>query len=299
MSEHPQSPPGPGRGLGEAGRHEAAVTADQSKTAVREVAGTAAQQSRTVAEEGKAQAQQVVREVRDRVGGEVTSQTQRAAQTLRQWSDDLARMASEADEDSPARQVVHQIADGGRQTADYLEDRGVGGVVEEVQNFARRRPGMFLAGAALAGFAIGRMAKAAKAQSDGSADRDGRHGDRAPVPPSPVSRPAPSPPMPAAAPAPPPPPPPPAPVPPPHSPPPPPAGPMSQPPTQPPAQPPGRPPNEPPPPLGPPAQPPAGPPSGPPAGPPPLRPDGGVYPSGPAVPGSGQPDGPPPYGEVR
>jgi hypothetical protein len=51
-------------------------------------------------------------------------------------------------------------ADGGRRAAGYLDERGLDGAIEELQRFARRRPGVFLAGAALAGFAAGRIAKA-------------------------------------------------------------------------------------------------------------------------------------------
>ncbi|MGK5557924.1 hypothetical protein ACSNOI_40600, partial [Actinomadura kijaniata] len=184
MSEYPHSPPRSGvpgerpadASAGETARREAAATADQAGQAARQVTETAVDQARTVAAEGRDQARQVVQDVRGRVGEEMATQTRRASQVLRQWSDDLADMASGAKPDSPARQVVHQIADGGRQAADYLDDRGVGGAVEELQNFARRRPGLFLAGAALAGFAVGRMAKAARAQATGGS-RTGDAGD--------------------------------------------------------------------------------------------------------------------------
>jgi hypothetical protein len=54
--------------------------------------------------------------------------------------------------------------------ADRVDELGVQGVVEEVTDLARRRPVLFLAGAATAGILVGRMARAGKeAQSaDGS-----------------------------------------------------------------------------------------------------------------------------------
>ena len=58
---------------------------------------------------------------------------------------------------------MHQIADTGRRVADYLDRRGFEGAVGELQDFARRRPGTFLLGAAVAGFLVGRAAKAAQA----------------------------------------------------------------------------------------------------------------------------------------
>ncbi|WP_460528354.1 hypothetical protein [Flindersiella endophytica] len=59
-----------------------------------------------------------------------------------------------------ARDVVQQVADGGRQAADWLDHRGFDGLLTEVRSFARRRPGTFLLGATVAGFMIGRLAKA-------------------------------------------------------------------------------------------------------------------------------------------
>ena len=44
----------------------------------------------------------------------------------------------------------------------FLRD---GGMTEEVQEFARQRPAAFLGGAALAGFAVGRLVRAGRAQS--------------------------------------------------------------------------------------------------------------------------------------
>jgi hypothetical protein len=54
---------------------------------------------------------------------------------------------------------VSRVADGGRQLADYLDRNGPEGVLQEVQDFARRRPGAFLATALAAGFVVGRLGK--------------------------------------------------------------------------------------------------------------------------------------------
>jgi hypothetical protein len=43
--------------------------------------------------------------------------------------------------------------------ADYLDRHGPEGVLREVQDFARRRPGAFLATALAAGFVVGRLGK--------------------------------------------------------------------------------------------------------------------------------------------
>ncbi len=153
---------------GQTAKDEASVTAGQAKQAAGEVAGSVAQQARTVTDEARQQAGTAVRDLRGRVNDEVRGQTERAAGTVRQWADDLAGLAQNAPGDSPVRGLVEQAADGGYRAADYLEKNGVGGVVDNVRGFARRRPGVFLGGAALAGLAVGRLAKAGKAGGSGT-----------------------------------------------------------------------------------------------------------------------------------
>ncbi|GGW16400.1 hypothetical protein GCM10018980_18920 [Streptomyces capoamus] len=148
---------------GQTAKEQASATADQAKQAAGEVSGTATEQARTVVGEAREQAGTVVRDLRGRVTDEVEGQARRAAGTLRQWSDDLAALTQKASGDSPARSLLSQAADGGHRTADYLEENGVGGLVEDLQGFARRRPGVFLGAAALAGFVAGRLAKAGTA----------------------------------------------------------------------------------------------------------------------------------------
>jgi hypothetical protein len=145
---------------GQTTKEEASATAGQAKQAAGEVAGSVAEQARTVAGEARQQAGTVVRDLRGRVTDEVQGQTHRAAGTLRQWAEDLDGLAQNAAVDSPARSLVEQAAGGGYRAADYLDKNGVGGMVQELQGFARRRPGAFLGGAALTGLVVGRLAKA-------------------------------------------------------------------------------------------------------------------------------------------
>lgn len=135
-------------------------TGQQAKAAAGEVAGTAKDQAQAVAGEARLQTRRAVGQLRERVGEQTEQQSRRAAQGIRQWADELASMSETAKPDSPVSGVVQQVADTGRRAADYLEQHGLSGVTEEVQNFARRRPGVFLAGAVAAGFLVGRMAKA-------------------------------------------------------------------------------------------------------------------------------------------
>ncbi|MFI9345195.1 hypothetical protein ACIG0D_28600 [Streptomyces sp. NPDC052773] len=172
-----QSADGRVQAAGQTAKEQASATAGQAREAAGDVAGTALDQARTVAGEARRQAGSAVGDLRGRVTEEVEGQTRRAAGTVRQWADDLAELARNAPDDSSVRSMVSQVADGGHRAADYLDRHGVEGMTEDLKGFARRRPGAFLAGAALAGLAVGRMAKAgSKAQSG-----QGSQQDRTPV----------------------------------------------------------------------------------------------------------------------
>ncbi|MEW1614820.1 MULTISPECIES: hypothetical protein [unclassified Streptomyces] len=133
-----------------------------------DVAGTAREQAAGVADEATARAQDVMGELRSQLEEQARSQTQRLAENVRRLADDLHDMSHNADGDSSAVGAVRQLADRGHQAASRLEDRGPGGLLSDLQDFARRRPGAFLAGAALAGFATARLAKSAKSADGGT-----------------------------------------------------------------------------------------------------------------------------------
>ncbi|SPE99579.1 hypothetical protein [Streptomyces sp. MA5143a] len=161
------------RQTGETARAEASATADRAKQAAGQVGGTAVDQAGAVVGEARQQAGAVVRDLRSRAMNEAEEQTRRAADSVRHWADDLAGLAENAQSDSPASGLAAQAADRGHRAADYLDRAGADGVLTDVQDFARRRPGMFLGGALLAGLAVGRLVKVA-AKADGSAERGQR-----------------------------------------------------------------------------------------------------------------------------
>jgi uncharacterized protein YjbJ (UPF0337 family) len=165
---------------GQTAKEQASATAGQAREAAGEVAGTALDQAKTVAGEARRQAGSAVGDLRGRVTEEVEGQTRRAAGTVHQWADDLAELARNTPDDSPARNLVSKAADGGHRAADYLDRHGVEGMTEDLKGFARRRPGAFLAGAALAGFAVGRMAKAGTKAQSGQSGQGAQQG-RTPV----------------------------------------------------------------------------------------------------------------------
>ncbi|MGV9761763.1 hypothetical protein ACWDUC_39010 [Streptomyces tricolor] len=158
---------------GQAVKTETSATADQARQAAGQVASTAVQQAKEVVDEARQQAGSVVQELRSRAMDEAEGQTRRAAGVLRQWAQDLTELAENAPGDSPARSVATQMADRGHRAADYVDKQGVEGIVGDLQSFARRRPGLFLGGALLAGLAVGRLGKVAgKAAQSGDGGQE-------------------------------------------------------------------------------------------------------------------------------
>jgi hypothetical protein len=152
------------------GQSKPRQVAEQTRTAAGQaagdVAGTAKEQAHRVATEARTQARSVASEIRGKLSESAQAQNGRLVGSIRQTADHLDEMRGDRS-DSPAAAVVSRIADGGRQFADYLDRNGPDGVLREVEDFARRRPGAFLATALAAGFVVGRLGKSvAKADPD-------------------------------------------------------------------------------------------------------------------------------------
>ncbi|MFI9065606.1 hypothetical protein ACIGQE_27690 [Streptomyces sp. NPDC053429] len=146
-----------------------------------EVGGTAKEQAANVVGEATTQVRDLVGELRTQLTGQAESQTQRLAENVRRLSQELRELGENGKPDSTMAGVARQIADSGHQVAAHMEKRGPDGLVSDLQNFARRRPGVFLAGAALAGFVVARAGKgvSAAASSDAGSHASGDRGTTA------------------------------------------------------------------------------------------------------------------------
>ena len=172
-------------------KDEAAGLAQSAASHGGDLMGTAKEQAADVAAEATAQARDVLGEARAGVAEQAAQQQQRAAENLRSLGDQLRQMADGADQGGLAPDLVRQAADRTGSVATWLEDREPGDVLHEVAEFARRKPGVFLGAAALAGLLVGRLTRGVKEVSssdrsapDGSGDepQDKVRADTAPVP---------------------------------------------------------------------------------------------------------------------
>jgi ElaB/YqjD/DUF883 family membrane-anchored ribosome-binding protein len=143
--------------------HEAADQARQVGGVVREQVGEitseVATQGRHVVEDGKAQLQEQAR-----------IQTDKLADALRRVGDQMSDMLEGR---PPAEGAVHDYMEQAStkvgELATRVQERGFDGMVDDAQRFARRRPGVFLLGAAAAGVLVGRFVRGTKASDQQSA----------------------------------------------------------------------------------------------------------------------------------
>ena len=193
-------------------RDEAGGVARTAADAGRQVAGTAAEQAKTVAQEATAQARDLAGEARGQVQQQARNGQQKATDGIHALSAELREMAGSGAQQGTVSEVARQVADRADRLADWLGEREPGDLVEEVRAFARRRPGMFLTGAALAGVVVGRLTRgavdAARSESGTGPIPPRRYGDvpagaavsgtstyGTAVPPPPVAAPPPTPPV--------------------------------------------------------------------------------------------------------
>jgi hypothetical protein len=166
-------------------RDEAAGVARTAADKSGAVAGTVGEQAGRVAEETGRQARNLLHESREQLSGQARQGQQRTADGLRTVATQLRQMSDKSEEQGVASEVARQVADRTNDVASWLEHREPGDLLDEVRRFARRKPGVFLVGAALAGVAVGRLTRGAiAAQSDDSDDRTGAGEGRIPRQPS-------------------------------------------------------------------------------------------------------------------
>jgi len=154
----------------------ASGAAGAAKQQAQQAAGTAAQESKHVAGVAQGEAQKVAGEAKSQVQdlvGQATSQVEdqsrtqlgRLAETLRSYGEDLQKMAEQSD--GPASGLAREAADRVQGLSAHLDGREPRELLEDLRSFARRKPGVFLGGALVAGVVAGRLTRGAKAAHDG------------------------------------------------------------------------------------------------------------------------------------
>ena len=155
----PTTAPAPG-GAAQSASSTTAAAKDQAAS----VASSAASEAKSVASDAAAEAKYALSDARQQLRGQAEEQSAKVASTLGDLGGQLRRMA-EAGESGTARDVISSVADRAEQMSQRLRDGGLDRTLEDARRFARNRPGMFLAGAALAGFVAARVVRVADTDS--------------------------------------------------------------------------------------------------------------------------------------
>jgi hypothetical protein len=152
---------------------EAGGPATMPQEAAGRVASAAQGQGGRVAGEARRQAGKLVGEASTQVKEQAEEQKAKAAQGLRSLSKELQSMADGSDQSGLAADLAWQASQKSQEIADWLDRRDTGSLVEEVREFASRRPGTFLAGCVVAGVVAGRLTRGAvDAQRSDSSQED-------------------------------------------------------------------------------------------------------------------------------
>jgi hypothetical protein len=156
---------------------ETSGKADQAKEQASQVGGAAAEQASAVAGTAKEQAGQVVSDARahaqdlmsqttSQVGAQADEQTQRLSDNLKTLSEHFSTMARSGEPGSTAHTVVDEASRRAGELSSYLDGHQFGEIINDVKGFARRRPGAFILGSAVAGLVVGRLGRAVKDAPD-------------------------------------------------------------------------------------------------------------------------------------
>ncbi len=143
----------------QAAKEEASNVAGQAASAAQGVAETAKSEAANVAHEAKSNAQDLLHQAKSGLTSQAGTQQQKAAEGIRNISSQLHSMASAPDQQGVASDLIRQAADRTSSVASWLENREPGDLLNEVQRFARNRPGTFLLLAAGAGVLAGRLTR--------------------------------------------------------------------------------------------------------------------------------------------
>lgn len=163
----------------ETAKHEAREVKDTAVTKGGEVASTAKDEAENVAREAKYQAKDLFHQTQRELKDQAQTQQTRAASGLRAVSEELDAMTSSAQNPGFAADLLGQASTRLSSAAGWLDARDPAALFQEVKSFARRRPGVFILGAAVLGVVAGRLTRALA--SNASDDHSAHQGTTGPT----------------------------------------------------------------------------------------------------------------------
>jgi hypothetical protein len=150
------------------GQHQQPGQSQQTADEAREKIGEAAEKAKETAHSAASQAQDKVRVQVDQRSTEVGERVGGTAGDIRSVGEALRQQGK----DGPAK-VAEQAADRVERAGRYLRESDADRILNDVEDFGRRRPWAVLAGAAIAGFAAARFLKASSRERYSSRQGNG------------------------------------------------------------------------------------------------------------------------------
>jgi len=153
-----------GSGGADAAKGEAKAVAGDAADSAQQVAGTTKEQAGKVASEATGQAKQLFGQATSELKDQAGAQQQKAAEGLHAVSQQLTSMADSSDS-GLAQDLVRNLSGRAHGVASWLEGRDPGTLLDDVKQYAARKPGTFIAVAAVSGLLAGRVVKALTAEA--------------------------------------------------------------------------------------------------------------------------------------
>jgi hypothetical protein len=145
------------------------VVARTANQDVRELAGTVRTQAEQLKGELAGQAREMLAETQGQLQSQADLQATRLARALFQVGTQAVALSQGRPEQAgPLVDYAEQAATWLDTCASHIEDRGLEGLATDVVDFARRRPTVFLAGAAVVGFGVGRLIRSGAISGNGA-----------------------------------------------------------------------------------------------------------------------------------
>ena len=142
------------------------AAAEVAKNAASDAYDTASEKASETYESAKKATSQIASDASSYARNEVSARAEAGKNTLADEGSRLAAglrdVAHDPETSDLHARFLDTVASSISSVSDDLRGRSVGSMIEEVETFARRNPGAFFAGAAVAGFALARFAKASK-----------------------------------------------------------------------------------------------------------------------------------------
>ena len=143
---------------------EAAAVKDTAVGAGKQVASTAKEEAANVAGEARQQAAGLLSSATSELKSQASTQQTKLASTLRGYTDQLQGLSQgQALEAGPLNDLVQRVAGRGSEVVSFLENREPADLLDELRNFGRRRPVLFLVLCGAAGVLAGRVTRGAVA----------------------------------------------------------------------------------------------------------------------------------------